>query len=80
MGPHMPHLDEIYLRIDEQLAKLGRHSLIKEELAVLELLNGRNSLKDIARKARVGTFNVALILYRLSKANLARRRVTPAAV
>ncbi len=80
MGPHMAQLDDVYLRVDEQLVKIGRHALVREELAVLELLNGRNSVKEIARKTRAGTFNVARILYRLTKANLTRPRLEPVTV
>ena len=80
MGPHMAQVDDVYLRIDEQLVRIGRHALAREELAVLELLNGRNSVKEIARKTRSGTLAIARVLYRLTKANLARRRVTPVTV
>jgi CheY-like chemotaxis protein len=80
MGPHMARVDDIYVRIDEQIQHIGKNALTRDELAVLELLNGRNSVKDIARKTRTGTFGVALVLYRLTKANLARRRVMPVVV
>jgi DNA-binding MarR family transcriptional regulator len=65
------------MRIDEQIARIGRDGFAREELQVLELSNGRNSVKEIARRTRVGTFAVAKILYRLDKANVVRRRVLP---
>lgn len=77
MGPHMGGLDDVYMRIDEQIARIGRDGFAREELQVLELSNGRNSVKEIARRTRVGTFAVAKILYRLDKANVVRRRVLP---
>jgi hypothetical protein len=80
MGPHMPDVEDVYLRVDEQVAKLSREALPRDELAVLELVNGRNSVKEIARKTRTGTFAVARVLYRHAKANLVRKRVTPVAV
>jgi CheY-like chemotaxis protein len=80
MGPHMAQVDDVYMRIDEQIAKIGRHALTLDELAVLELLNGRNSVKEIARKTRTGTFAVARVLYRLTKARLARRRMMPVTI
>lgn len=80
MGPHMPQVDDVFMRIDEQLARIGRHALSRDELAVLELLNGRNSVKEIARKTRTGSFAVARIIHRLTKANLARRRVMPVTI
>lgn len=80
MGPHIPDVDDVYLRIDEQVAKLSREALPRDELAVLELVNGRNSVKEIARKTRTGTFAVARVLYRHAKANLVRKRVMPVTV
>ncbi len=80
MGAQMAGVDDVYLRIDENLVRLGRHALTREELAIVELLNGRNAVKDVARKTRSGTFAVARVLYRLSKANLVRRRMPPLAV
>ncbi len=80
MGPHIPDVDDVYLRVDEQVAKLAREALPRDELAVLELVNGRNSVKEIARKTRTGTFAVARVLYRHTKANLVRKRVMPVTV
>jgi CheY-like chemotaxis protein len=80
MGPHMAALDEVWMRIDEEIARRGRHAFTREELGVLELLNGRNNVKEIARKTRTGTFAVSKVLYRLSRSNLARRRLNPVQV
>ena len=80
MGVHMPHQDDVFLRIDEQVAKLSRDALPRDELAVLEMVNGRNSVKEIARKTRTGTFAVSRVLYRHAKANLVRKKVTPVVV
>lgn len=77
MGPHMAGVDDVYLRVDPEVAKLGRQAFTSEELGVLELLNGRNSVKEIARKTRTGTFAVATVLHRLGRAGVARRRVEP---
>ena len=52
----------------------------QRELDVLELINGRNSVKEIARRTRTGTFAVSRIVYRLSKSNVVRRRATPVTV
>ncbi|MCA9711722.1 MAG: DUF4388 domain-containing protein [Myxococcales bacterium] len=77
MGPHMAGVDDVYLRIDAEVAKLGRQAFTREELGVLELLNGRHSVKEIARKTRSGTFAVASVLYRLTRGGLTRRRIEP---
>ncbi len=77
MGPHMPHVDDVYMRNDSEVARVGRNGFAREELGVLELLNGRHSVKDVARKTRTGTFAVASILYRLDRARLVKRRRAP---
>jgi hypothetical protein len=80
MGPHMPELEDIYVRDDAKVSRMAREILARDELEVLELINGRNSVKDIARRTRTGTFAVSRIVYRLSKSNVVRRRVTPVTV
>ncbi len=80
MGPQMPQVDDVYIRQDERVAAKGRDAFTREELGILELLNGRNSIKDIARKTRSGTFAVATVLYRLERADLVRRRSMPVAI
>lgn len=80
MGLDASHVDDVYVRIDEQIARLGRSALTREELTVLELINGRNSVKELARKTRTGTFGVARVMYRLARSNLVRRSVEPVTV
>lgn len=80
MGPHMPELDDVYVRDDARVSRMAREVLARDELDVLELINGRNSVKDIARRTRTGTFAVSRIVYRLAKSNVVRRRVTPVTV
>jgi CheY-like chemotaxis protein len=80
MGPQLPVLDDVYVRDDAKVSRMARELLAREELDVLELINGRNSVKDIARRTRTGTFAVSRIVYRLSKSSVVRRRVTPVTV
>lgn len=80
MGSHIAQVDDVFIRVDEQIQKLGREGFARDELAVLELINGRNSVKEVARKTRTGTFAVANVLYRLTMSNVVRRRVMPATV
>ena len=54
--------------------------LTREELAVLELVNGKNSVKDIIRHSRMSSFDVSKMLYRLLSIKLIRKRVAPVAV
>ncbi|MEE9384774.1 MAG: DUF4388 domain-containing protein [Nannocystaceae bacterium] len=80
MGQNMGQTDDVYIRSDEHIARLEREALTREELTVLELINGRHSVKDLARKTKTGTFAVARVLYRLSRSNLIRRSVLPVTV
>jgi len=59
---------------------MSRDSFPRGELSVLEAVNGRNNVKEIARKTRTGTFAVSRVLHRLAKANLVRRKITPVVV
>lgn len=70
----------VFLRNEDAVAQMGRGRLTREELAVLELVNGKNSVKDIIRKSRMGSFEVSKMLYRLLSIKLVRRRVLPVAV
>ena len=47
---------------------------------MLELVNGKNTVKDIVRKSRMGSFEVSKMLFRLLSIKLVRRRVLPVAV
>jgi DNA-binding response OmpR family regulator len=74
------NFDVVFLRNEDSVAQMGRGRLTREELAVLELVNGKNSVKDIIRKSRMGSFEVSKMLYRLLSIKLIRRRVLPVAV
>ena len=68
------------MREDEALAQLGRGALSREELTVLELINGKNTTKDVIRLSRIGSFEVGKMLQRLLAVKLIRSRVAPVAV
>ena len=70
----------VFLRNEDAVAQMGRGRLTREELAVLELVNGKNTVKDIVRKSRMGSFEVSKMLYRLLSIKLVRRRVQPVAI
>ena len=74
------NFDVVFLRNEDSVAQMGRGRLTREELAVLELVNGKNSVKEIVRKSRMGSFEVSKMLYRLLSIKLVRRRVLPVAV
>lgn len=72
--------DLVFLRNDDTIQQMGRGRLTREELAVLELVNGKNSVKDIIRQSRMSSFDVSKMLYRLLSIKLIRKRVAPVAV
>ena len=74
------NFDLVFLRNEDAVAQMGRGRLTREELAILELVNGRNTVKDIIRKSRMGSFDVSKMLFRLLSIKLIRRRVMPVAV
>ena len=74
------NFDVVFLRNEDSVAQMGRGRLTREELAVLEAVNGKNTVKDIIRKSRMGSFEVSKMLYRLLSIKLVRRRVLPVAV
>jgi CheY-like chemotaxis protein len=72
--------ETVFLRNEDAVAQMGRARLTREELTVLELVNGKNTVKEIIRASRIGSFEVSKMLYRLLSIKLIRRRVMPVAV
>lgn len=59
-----------FVRDEQAILSLGTQCMDREELALLELLNGRNSVRDATRKLKVGTFKTLRVLHRLRQAGL----------
>ncbi len=74
------NFDLVFLRNEDALSQMGRGRLTREELTVLELVNGKNTVKEIIRQCKMGSFDVSKMLYRLLSIKLIRRRVMPIAV
>jgi len=72
--------DAVFLRNEEAVQNVGKARLTREELAVLELVNGKNTVKDIVRQSRMASFDVSKMLFRLLSIKVIRRRVAPVAV
>ena len=70
----------VFVRNEEKLATFGRGKLLRDEVTVLEFVNGKNSVRDIIALAKMGSFDVTKMLYRLLRNKLIRRRVSPLAV
>ena len=71
--------DEVFVRDDDKIAEVPRGTFTRDELAVLGEVDGRQAVRDIVRKLRMGSFDVSKIFFRLRRARLVRRRVTPMA-
>ena len=78
--------DAIFLRDEDRVEGFGRGRLTREEIAVLDLCDGRRTVREIidrshlAPNAPLGAFDTAKMLYRLSRTRLVRRRVAPVAM
>lgn len=75
----IPNFDLVFLRAEDRLAELPRGTLTRDEIAVLDALSGKSSVRDVVRSLRMGSFDVSKILYRLLRTKLIRRRVQPVA-
>jgi DNA-binding response OmpR family regulator len=71
--------DLVFVRAEDRIADLPRGTLTRDEIAVLDALSGRSSVRDVVRSLRMGSFDVSKILYRLLRTKLIRRRIQPIA-
>jgi CheY-like chemotaxis protein len=76
----MGDFDQVFVREEERLSRLGRGRLAREEQVVLELVDGRRSVRDLLDRSALGAFDTTKMLYRLLKLRLIRRRLAPIAV
>ena len=74
------NFDLVFLRNEDTVAQMGRGRLTRDELAVLELVDGKHTVQEIIRKSRMGSFEVSKMLYRLLSLKLVRRRAQSVAV
>lgn len=73
----VPSFDEVYLREEDRMSAMGPGKLLRDEVAVAELLNGKNTVKDVIFQSHIGSFEVCRVLYRLRKSKLIRPHVAP---
>jgi DNA-binding response OmpR family regulator len=71
------NFDLVFVRAEDRISELPRGTLTRDEIAVLDALSGKNSVREIVRSLRMGSFDVSKILYRLLRTKLIRRRVQP---
>jgi CheY-like chemotaxis protein len=72
--------DMTFVRNEDKLQAFGRGHLLREEAAVVELVNGKNTVRDIVQISKMGSYDVTQVLFRLLRSKLIRRRVAPLVV
>jgi len=72
--------DEVFIRNEDKIAQVPRGTFTRDELAVLEQVDGRQNLREIVRKLRIGSFDVSKMFFRFRRARLVRRRIPPTAI
>jgi CheY-like chemotaxis protein len=72
--------DMTFVRNEDKLASVGRGQLLRDEASIAELVNGRNTVRDIIQISKMGSYDVTQVLFRLLRSKLIRRRVAPVVV
>ncbi|MBN2573929.1 MAG: response regulator [Deltaproteobacteria bacterium] len=72
--------DMTFVRNEDKLSSFGRGQLLREEAAIAELVNGKNTVRDLIQISNMGSYDVTQVLFRLLRSKLIRRRVAPVIV
>jgi CheY-like chemotaxis protein len=72
--------DAIFLRDEDRVGGFGRGRLTRDEISILDLCDGRRTVREIIDRSQLGAFDTTKMLYRLSRTRLVRRRVAPVAM
>jgi DNA-binding response OmpR family regulator len=72
--------DMTFVRNEDKLATFSRGQLLREEAAIAELVNGRNTVRDLIQISKMGSYDVTQVLFRLLRSKLIRRRIAPVVV
>ena len=72
--------DMTFVRNEDKLSSFGRGQLLREEAIIADLVNGRNTVRDLIQISKMGSYDVTQILFRLLRSKLIRRRVAPVVV
>jgi hypothetical protein len=68
------HFDEVLLRDQVALDALGSSKLTRQELLVLDAIDGQRTVREIIANVDVGSFDACKILYQFLQSRLVRRR------
>ena len=72
--------DMAFIRNEDKLGNFGRGQLLREEATIAELVNGRNTVRDLIAISKMGSYDVTQVLFRLLRSKLIRRRIAPVVV
>ncbi len=73
-------LERVFVRSEERVAEMGRGRLTTDETVVLDLTDGRRTVRQIVDASSLGAWGAMRMLYRLLEAGLIRPRVAPVAI
>jgi DNA-binding response OmpR family regulator len=74
------NFDMTFVRNEDKLAAFGRGQLLREEVAIADLVNGKNTVRDLIQISKMGSYDVTQVLFRLLRSKLIRRRAAPTVV
>ena len=77
IGQEIDNFDMVFVRNEDKIASSDDHRLLREEAAMLEFVNGRNTVRDLIRLSKMGSYDVTQVLFRLLRCKFIRRRVAP---
>jgi len=69
--------DMRFVRNEDKLVSFGRGQLLREEAVIVDLVNGKHTIRDLIQISKMGSYDVTQILFRLLRSKLIRRRVAP---
>jgi CheY-like chemotaxis protein len=77
IGQEIENFDMVFVRNEDKIASFDDHRLLREEATVLEIVNGKNTVRDIVSLSKMGSYDVTQVLFRLLRCKFIRRRVAP---
>jgi hypothetical protein len=77
IGQEIDNFEMVFVRNEDKIASFDDHRLLREEAAMLELVNGKNTVRDLIRLSKMGSYDVTQVLFRLLRCKFIRRRVAP---
>jgi hypothetical protein len=77
IGQEIDNFDMVFVRNEDKIASFDDHRLLREEAVLLEIVNGKNTVRDIIQLSKMGSYDVTQVLFRLLRCKFIRRRVAP---